>query len=402
MKRLGQGEFVAMMAMLFASVALSIDGMLPALPQIAQTLTPTDPNLAQLVVTSFVLGLGIGTLISGPISDAVGRKPVLIGCCVVYAIGAGLSYLAPSLPLLLAARVLMGIGGAGPRAVGTALVRDLYRGREMARIVSFVMMVFTMVPAVAPLIGQGVIQVAGWRAMFLLFMGFQASIILWFALRQAETLPLAKRRRLAAGPLVEAGRIFAANRIAVTATLAQVLSSASLFSLLSSVQPVFQTTFHAAATFPMWFALMTGGGVIGAFVNTRVVMRFGMQRVVRATYFGMLILSAVTLVAYTAGLSGTPAFALFVLWAMGLLTMIGLTLSNLAALAMEDMGEMAGFASSIMAACARVGSVILAVPVGLSFNGSALPLVGGVTLFVAVALTLTPRLKRPEEAKVQA
>ena len=178
-----------MMAMLFASVALSIDGMLPALPEIAATLTPDLPNLAQLVVTSFVLGLGLGTLVTGPLSDAVGRKPVLIGCGVVYAVGAGLSFLAPSLPMLLAARVLMGIGGSGPRAVGMALVRDLYKGRAMARIVSFVMTVFTLVPAVAPLIGQGVIWVAGWRAMFLLFMVFQAAIMLWLALRQPETLP---------------------------------------------------------------------------------------------------------------------------------------------------------------------------------------------------------------------
>ena len=391
-----------MMAMLFASVALSIDGMLPALPQIARTLTPGDPNLAQLVVTSMVLGLGIGTLISGPISDALGRKPVLIGCCAVYVTGAGLSFFAPSLPLLLAARVIMGIGGAGPRAVGMALIRDLYRGRDMARIVSFVMTVFTMVPAVAPLIGQGVIWVAGWREMFLVFLCFQASIIVWFSLRQSETLAVERRRRLAVGPLVEAGRIFARNRVAMTATLAQALSSGCLFSLLSSVQPVFQTTFNAGATFPLWFAVITAGAATGAFVNARVVMRYGMQRVVRATYLGMLVLSAATFGSLSAGLAGNAAFALFILWAMGLLTMIGLTLSNLAALAMEDMGDLAGFASSIMAAFARTGSVLLAVPVGLMFDGSALPLVGGVTVFVALALTLTPRLKKPEGAPVEA
>lgn len=384
-----------MMAMLFASVALSIDGMLPALPEIAATLTPNMPNLAQLVVTSFVLGLGLGTLVTGPLSDAVGRKPVLIGCGVVYAVGAGLSFVAPSLPMLLAARMLMGIGGSGPRAVGMALVRDLYKGRAMARIVSFVMTVFTLVPAVAPLIGQGVIWVAGWRAMFLLFMAFQAAIMLWLALRQPETLPPEHRRPLAVAPLMQAGRVFASNRVAVASTLAQVLSSASLFALLSAVQPIFAQSFDRAASFPVWFVLMTLGGAIGAFLNTRVVMRFGMRRVIRATYASMLALSLVVVAAFLFGVAGPWAFGLFVLWGMALLCVIGLTLGNLSALAMEDMGAMAGFASSLMAAFATVGAVALAVPVGQAFEGTALPLLIGVTVFLGLALTLTRWMRQP-------
>ncbi len=392
------GEFVAMLAMLFASVALSIDAMLPALPAIAAALSPETPNLAQLVVTSFVLGLGLGTLVTGPLSDAFGRKRVLVGCAGLYALGAGLSFLAPSLELLLAARVLMGLGGAGPRAVGMALVRDLYKGREMARVVSLVMTVFTLVPAVAPLIGQGVTQLAGWRAVFLLFMAFQACVITWFALRQAETLPPERRRPLALAPLVRAGRIFARDRVAVTSTLAQVLSSGSLFALLSSVQPVFQHQFDAAASFPLWFAMMTLGGVGGSIANTRLVMRHGMRRVVTATYAGMLTLSLLSLVVLSADSGGPLSFALFVLWSAALLGVIGLTLGNLTALAMEDMGAMAGFAASLMSAFGTMGAVVLAVPVGQSFDGTGTPLVVGVTLFMALALGLTPRLRKPQGA----
>jgi MFS transporter, DHA1 family, multidrug resistance protein len=388
-------EFIAMMAMLFASVALSIDGMLPALPDIAQALTPGAPNLAQLVVTSFVLGLGLGTLITGPLSDAIGRKPVLIGCGVVYAVGACLSFLAPSLTLLLTARVLMGFGGSGPRAVGMALVRDLYKGRAMAQVISFVMTVFTLVPAVAPLIGQGVIWIAGWRAVFLLFMAFQATIMLWLGLRQVETLAPDRRRPLAMAPLTQAGRVFLANRVAVASTLAQVLSSASLFSLLSSVQPIFAETFDRAASFPVWFVLIAIGGALGSFLNTRVVMRFGMRRVIRATYASMLVLSLLVLTAFALGATGTLAFGLFVVWCVALLCVIGLTLGNLSALAMEDMGAMAGFASSLMAAFSTVGAVVLAVPVGQAFDGTALPVLIGVTVFLGVALTLTRWMKKP-------
>ena len=390
-----QREFVAMMAMLFASVALSIDGMLPALPDIAAALSPAVPNLAQLVVTSFVLGLGLGTLVTGPLSDALGRRPVLIACGALYACGAVLSFLAPTLPMLLGARVLMGLGGSGPRAVGMALVRDLYKGRAMAQVISFVMMVFTLVPAIAPLIGQGVIWVAGWRAVFLLFLAFQAAIMLWFGLRQEETLPIEHRRPLAVAPLVQAGRVFGSNRVAVAATLAQVLSSASLFSLLSSVQPIFAQTFDRAAGFPAWFVLIAIGGALGSFLNTRVVMRFGMRRVIRAAYADMLALSALVLAAFALGAIGTLAFALFMVWCVGLLCVIGLTLGNLSALAMEDMGAMAGFAASLMAAFGTMGAVVLAVPVGQAFNGTPLPLLIGVTVFLAIALGLTRWMRKP-------
>ena len=158
-KQPSQREFVAMMAMLFASVALSIDAMLPALPAIASELSPSDVNRAQLVISIFFAGMGLGTLIAGPVSDAIGRKLTLILCAVTFLVGAALSAAAPSLDMLLAARFLQGIGAAGPRSAGMAVVRDLYKGRDMARIVSLVMTIFALVPAVAPLMGQIVLHV---------------------------------------------------------------------------------------------------------------------------------------------------------------------------------------------------------------------------------------------------
>jgi MFS transporter, DHA1 family, multidrug resistance protein len=151
--QLGQTEFIALIAMLFATIAFSIDSMLPALPQIAQELTPANINAAQLIVTSFVLGMGVGTFFAGPLSDAFGRKPVIIGGAVIYALGAAAAWAAPTLETLLIARVVQGLGVAGPRIVSIAMVRDLHSGREMARVVSFAMMVFMLVPAIAPAVG---------------------------------------------------------------------------------------------------------------------------------------------------------------------------------------------------------------------------------------------------------
>lgn len=156
-------EFIALIAMMFATVAFSIDSVLPALPEIAAELTPQDPNRAQLILTSFVFGMGLGTLVMGPLSDAFGRKPVIVGGAVLYCLAALVGYLAPTLETVLAARVVMGLGVAAPRVVSLAMVRDLYAGRDMARIVSFAMMVFMVVPAAAPLLGAAIIAAAGDR-----------------------------------------------------------------------------------------------------------------------------------------------------------------------------------------------------------------------------------------------
>ena len=192
--RRSQAEFVGMMAMLFATIALSTDAMLPALPQIAAELSPGNVNQAQLVISSFFLGMGLGTIVAGPVSDALGRKPVIFACAVIYIVAAGLCYLAPSLEMLLFARVLQGIGAAAPRVVGMALVRDLYTGRDMARIVSLVMMIFMVVPAMAPLLGQVILLVGEWRTIFgaIAVVGLVANG--WVLMRQPETLEPANRR----------------------------------------------------------------------------------------------------------------------------------------------------------------------------------------------------------------
>ena len=392
-ERLSQREFVALMAMLFATVALSIDGMLPALPQIAASLSPDAPNLAQLVVTSFVFGMGAGTLISGPVSDAFGRKPVLIVCASLYLTGAALCFAAPTLHMLLLARVLQGLGAAGPRAVGTAMVRDLFKGRDMARVISFVMMVFTLVPAVAPLMGRGVMLVAGWRAIFLVFMLFSLAINTWLTLRQPETLPQAARRPLHLALLWSAFKELARHRTALIATACQTLTLASLFSTLSSMQGIFAGTFDRAAGFPVWFTVIALCAMSGSFLNSRIVVGIGMRRVLVATYLAQVALTALVLLGFAGGGLGPLGFPVFMVWAIGLFAMMGLTMGNLNALAMESLGHIAGFASSLITAISTVASVALAVPVGQAFNGTPLPLMTGVLIFSTLALILITRVR---------
>lgn len=388
-QKISQTEFVAIMAMLFATIAISIDAMLPALPDIASTLSPDAPNAAQLVITSFVLGMGIGTLFAGPLSDAFGRKRVIMLGSAVYAMAALACYFAPSLEMLLAARIVQGIGAAAPRTVSIAMIRDLFSGREMAKIMSFVMMIFTVIPALAPLMGQGIIALADWHAIFLAYIAFSAIIMLWMGLRQPETLPVAKRRPLHMATLWSATKELGGHRVIVISTLVQALTLGALFATLSSMHGIFEVRFDRAGTFPLWFAFIAVCSISGSLLNSRIVMGIGMRRVITGTFAAQLGLTLVCLAAIGSGLMPEAlAFPAHLLWSIGLFSMMGLTMGNLNALAMEPVGHIAGLAASVISSLATVGSVLLAIPVGLAFDGTLLPLLAGVAVLLSAALAL--------------
>lgn len=393
---LRQGEFVALIAFLLATVALSIDAMLPALPDIGRALSPQDLDRAQLVITAFVFGMGLGTFFTGPLSDAYGRKPVVLAGLALYALGALMCALAPSLEMLLAARVLQGLGVAAPRTISLAIVRDLYSGRQMARIVSLSQMIFTTIPAFAPFMGLGVMLLAGWKAIFLAYLVFAALCAAWLGLRQPETLAPAHRRPLRLRPLISATGEMFSHKGTTVSILVQTLTLAMLFSTLSSIQGIFEQFLGEADRFAMWFALVALLAMSGSFINSRAVMWVGMRRMLLLTYAGMLGLSLVLLMLLALGaLQGPAVLIAFVLWLIGLFAMMGTTMGNLNALAMEPLGHIAGLAASVMSSLATVGSVLLAVPVGQMFDGTPLPLIGGVTVFAALALALV-RLGLPE------
>lgn len=388
-KPISQTEFVAIMAMLFATIAISIDAMLPALPDIAAALSPDAPNAAQLVVTSFVLGMGIGTLFAGPLSDAFGRKRIIMLGSGLYALAALACYFAPSLEILLAARIVQGIGSAAPRTVSIAMIRDLFSGREMAKIMSFVMMVFTVIPAVAPLMGQGIIAIADWHAIFLAYIAFSAVIMLWMGLRQPETLAVASRRPLHLASLWSATKELGRHRVIVISTMVQALTLGALFATLSSMSGIFELRFDRAETFPLWFAFIAVGSMSGSLLNSRIVMSLGMRRVITGTLAAQLALTILCLVTIASGLMPEGlAFPAHLLWSIGLFSMLGLTMGNLNALAMEPVGHIAGLAASVISSLATVGSVLMAIPIGLAFNGTVLPLLAGVTVLISAALVL--------------
>lgn len=389
-ERLSRPEFVALMAMLFATIAFSLDAMLPALPEIAAEVTPDAPNRAQLIVTSFVLGMGIGTMFTGPLSDAFGRRPVILGGSVLYILGAALAWAAPTLELILLARVLQGLGAAGPRIVALAIIRDLYAGRHMAQLMSFVMLVFTLVPAMAPAIGAGIIAVAGWRSIFVAFVVFSVATMIWFAMRQPETLPKARRRPFRVAVLWSGVvEVFSTRQVVLT-TIVLSLTFGMLFTVLASTQPVFDVTFGRADTFHWWFAIIALISAMGSILNAAVVLRLGMRRVVALALFAQILLSTAMLaLMLITGPTGPLVFAAYVAWTTGAFLMAGLTIGNLNSLAMAPMGHLAGMTASIVGSVSTVVAVLIAVPVGLAFDGTPIPLVLGVLICSAIAFAVT-------------
>ncbi|WP_245867146.1 MFS transporter [Oceaniglobus roseus] len=383
---LSRPEFVAMMAVMMAMVAFSIDAMLPVLPEIAAELSPENPNQAQLILTSFVLGMGIGTLFAGPISDATGRKAAITGGFVLYIGGALLASQAPTLETLLLARLLQGLGAAGPRIVSTAIIRDQFEGRQMAQILSFVMMIFIMIPAVAPFVGSLVISVFGWRGIFGAFIVFALAGFLWMLLRQPETLAPENRRPLQVASLRSALVEVLTHRMVRLYIAVLTLGFAQMFAFLSSIQQVFEGVFDITDAFPLWFmgiALISGTSTI---VNARLVMRLGMRRMAIAAYAVQSVLSAVLLaLGLIHAIPQEAAFPVFLFWAASVFFMAGLTFGNINALALQPMGHIAGMAASVVGAMATVLAVLIAVPIGLAFDGTVVPLMIGTLVCSSLA-----------------
>ncbi len=379
------GEFVVLMALLISLVALSIDAMLPALSEIGGELGVQRSNDSQLVVSGLLLGLAAGQLIYGPLSDSVGRKPAIYGGLVLFVIGCVLSIASWNFSAMLAGRFLQGLGAAGPRIVTIALVRDQYEGRAMARIMSLVMAVFIIVPAIAPALGQGVLLFAHWRMIFVILLLLALVAFIWFGLRQKETLAASLRRPLSLRGIAKGVLETLAERCALGYTLAAGLIFGAFVGYLNSAQQIFQELFALGEQFPLYFgalALAIGGA---SYLNARLVMRHGMRPL---SWRALQVLSGLSLVyfgvAYVA--AGQPPLWTLMVWGISAFFCMGILFGNFNAMAMESMGHIAGVAAAVVGSLTTVISLILGTWIGQIYDGTVLPLVGGFTVLGVGAL----------------
>lgn len=387
-------EFVCMMGLMFATIAFSIDAMLPALPDIVGNLTPDEPNRAQLIITSFLLGMGLGTLLAGPLSDALGRKTVIVIGAGLYMAGALMAYFAQSLEWILLARVLQGLGAAGPRVVSLAMARDLFVGRAMAQIVSYAMLVFTIVPAIAPLLGAWIIMGFGWRAIFLAFLAFSVISVGWLSLRQPETLAPEDRRPLQFAPLWAGLRETLAHRQMQFSIIAQTCIFGGLFGSLSSIHQIFDYTYGLRESFPLWFCLIALLSAPTGPINGKIVMHTGMRPLIRVTMLAQAGLSLILALAFLSGVLGAAEFGVYVFWNVTLFATAGFSIGNLNALALEPLGHIAGMASSVMGAISTVGGALAGAVIGQMFDGTPVPLFIGMSLMMLIGGLLMFRMPR--------
>ncbi len=391
--RVGDREFIVLMAALSALNAIAIDVMLPAFGLIRDAFDlAADATDVSLLVTFYMFGLGLGQIAWGPISDAVGRKPVLFAGLALYLVAAAGTILAPSLPVMFGFRFLWGLGAAGPRVVSIAVVRDRYQGDEMARVMSVVMGVFLMVPAVAPTIGRLVLELGSWRYPFVFSALFGLSVGLW-SLRLRETLPLEGRRALRFGTVVDGARAIARTRSTAWATAAITFAFAAFLPYLGSSQLLYAEVYDREAQFPFWFGLTAAGMGVASVTSSRAVRRIGSRRtlnVLQATFLAL----AVGYVAVTLWLNGRPPFPVFFVMTSLLVATLVCNTALLNSLAMEQVGQVAGMASAFIGAVPTVLGAVLAGVVDQVVSNTVTPVALGFLGFGLLMIAVTVPARR--------
>jgi DHA1 family bicyclomycin/chloramphenicol resistance-like MFS transporter len=378
-------EFVIIISLMMSVTALSTDAMLPALPQIASDLGVENANERQLVVSVLFLGLAFGQLFFGPLSDSVGRKPAVYGGYALYVAGALLSVLAVSFPMMLGGRLLQGLGISAPRAITLALVRDRYKGRAMARVMSFVTTVFILVPMLAPTLGQAILLFSGWRGIFGSFVLMALITLSWFALRMPETLAPEHRAPFSLRRITDATLEIVRNRIALGYTVSAGLVSGAFLGYLNSAQQIYQEQYALGKLFPLAFGVVSLSIGLASLLNTRLVMRFGMRFLVRRSLFVIVGLSILAL-GITLLLGGNVPLWLFMAYLMVTFLCVGILFGNQNALAMEPLGHLAGMGAAVVGSLSRLISMPLGTIIGQSYNGTVLPLVAGITLLSGLCI----------------
>ncbi|MDK2761836.1 MAG: multidrug effflux MFS transporter [Sphingopyxis sp.] len=380
----GDREMVVMMAMVMALNALAIDSMLPALPAIGEALGVTVANDRQYIISTYLLGIGFGSLIYGPLSDRFGRKGVLVPALFAYlalAIGCGL---ATNYVMLLTLRFVHGLVSAALGVVVIAVIRDLFAGDAMAKRLSLIFLVFMIVPIIAPTIGAGIAAVAGWRAIFVV-LALMSIVMLFWLRRLPETLAPADVRRLDARTMVAGWVTVTRHRRAAGYMIASGTMQGALFGYLNSSEQIIAEVFGARAMFPLIFACVAVGIAIANFSNAAIVERFGARRVSQAAVFAFIATSILQIIAAISGAETLWMFTVLMMVNVGLIGFIG---SNFGSIAMEDFGHMAGIASSYQSFAKTLLAATVGALIGQQYDGTTLPLAYAFLISAVIGLAL--------------
>ncbi|MDO6459181.1 multidrug effflux MFS transporter [Granulosicoccaceae sp. 1_MG-2023] len=379
-----RAAFVFLMASMSSLVALSIDTMLPALPAMGAALGVADANDYPLVISVLFLGMSIGTLIYGPVSDSLGRRgPIFFGLALFCA-GTLLCLVADNFATMLIGRFIQGLGVAGPRIVSMALVRDIYSGRAMAKVMSLVMVVFILVPALAPLLGQLMIALGGWRMIFVMFLVLSVAVGLWFGLTQPETLPPAQRRAFSLSRIGRAVLAVFRQPQALGYSLAAGLMFGALIGYLSTAQPVLEVLYGLGDRFSIYFGVVALFIGISSWINSRLVMQLGMRYLSGAALLAVTVLSLIYLPVVWLYDGVPPLWSLMVFLSAAFFA-VGMLFANYNAMALEpdELAPVAGVAAAVVGSVTTLIAAPIGSWIGQVYDDTVWSLVGG---FAALSL----------------
>ncbi len=380
-------EFIIIISLMMSLTALSTDAMLPALPEIGSDLDVQSDNNRQLVVSTIFIGIAIGQLFFGPLSDKTGRKPAIYLGYALFGAGALLSAASANFSMMLTGRVLQGLGISAPRAITLALVRDRYEGRKMAQVMSFSMTVFILVPMVAPTLGQTILLFFDWRSIFLFYIVIAAFTLIWFAIRMPETLALDQRKSFSVQTLLDSTSEILKNRLVLGYTVSAGLISGLFLGYLNSSQQIFQELYALGDLFPLFFAIISLSVGLASFVNAQLVIRYGMRFLVRWSLnivFGLGLIG----LTLTSFYSGLPPLAFLMAYIMLTFFFVGILFGNQNTLAMEPLGHLAGIGSAIVGSLSTFISMPLGTLIGQAYNNTVLPLVIGITVLSGISIII--------------
>jgi DHA1 family bicyclomycin/chloramphenicol resistance-like MFS transporter len=383
----GYIEFVILIAFIISLVALSIDAMLPALPEIAADLGVQQINDSQYVISIFFAGMAFGQLFFGPLSDSIGRRPAIIAGFAVFALGCVLSIFATSFEQMLLGRFLQGFGASGPRIVSIALVRDQFKGRDMARVMSFVMTVFILVPVFAPAVGQLILKLASWHWIFAMFLMLVLVVVSWFWMRQPETLARDNRIVFSFARLLRDIQAILRIRAAMGYTLTMGFIFGAFLGYLSSSQQIFQVQYGLLDLFPLYFGILACAIGCASLVNARLVIRFGMRRL------SSIALQAICFLSFPFFLcaliyDGHPDLYFLMFYLLCVFFFFGILFGNLNAMAMEPLGQIAGLGSAVVGSVSTLISVVFGVVIANAYDGTVYPLVIGFAILGLAGLLI--------------
>ncbi len=380
----GRTEFVLLIATIMMIVAFAIDSMLPALPAIGAALDVPNENRWSLVITAFTIGFGVCQLFVGTISDRFGRRKLMLASLVAYVACSILAAAASSFALLLAARAAQGLGAAGARVLAMSTVRDRFEGREMAQVMSLAAAIFMAAPILAPFMGVAVLAVAPWRWIFIILALIGAAVFAWVIMRLPETLAPENVRKISPLAIKEAALVVVRDRQSVAYTIANACLTVTVMGFLTSVQLIFADTFQRPDLLPWGFGAMAGVMMLASFTNSRIVMRYGMRRIGHGAILGMTILAAVHAAISIAG--GESLVSFLVLQSL-MMACFSLAAGNFGAMAMENMGRVAGTANSLQGSFSTIAGALGGAAIGQNFDGTTVPLYIGVTIAGGIAIS---------------